>query len=164
MRCGNWRTNHGESKRMYPARQTKSTLCSFNSPATSRSCSSRDLPCDGITAAPDPGAVRSRFLLRRACWKSPPRSAPPESSPRPHFSRSPQSSIRARKAESPDFSWRCSAQAIKARSGFTTERTNPDGFGSGSVRIFSQSCHSEARHYRARNLLFPPARKQIPRR
>ena len=39
--CGNCCTNHGESRRMYPARQIRSTLCSCNAATTSRSCSSR---------------------------------------------------------------------------------------------------------------------------
>jgi hypothetical protein len=37
MRCGNCCTNHGESRRMYPARQIRSTPCSFNEATTARS-------------------------------------------------------------------------------------------------------------------------------
>src|SRR5579863_967137 len=51
IRRGNCRTNHDESRRMYPARQTRSTLCCFSAATTSRSCSSRGLPFEGITNA-----------------------------------------------------------------------------------------------------------------
>src|ERR1700676_1074324 len=54
MRHGNWRTNHGESNRMYPARQTRSTWCFCSVVTTSRSCSARSLPCDGITSEVSP--------------------------------------------------------------------------------------------------------------
>ena len=38
--CGNCCTNHGDSKRMYPARQTRSTPSAFSAATTSRSCCS----------------------------------------------------------------------------------------------------------------------------
>src|ERR1022692_1254803 len=47
--CGNCCQNHCDSRGMYPARQTRSTLCCFSAATTSRSCSSRGLPFDGIT-------------------------------------------------------------------------------------------------------------------
>src|SRR5205814_5370205 len=59
MRCGNCLTNQGESSRMYPARQTRSTLCACSAATTSRSCAWRSLPLDGITrvSSPSPFAV-----------------------------------------------------------------------------------------------------------
>src|SRR5580704_1347614 len=54
MRLGNCCTNHGDSRRIYPARQTKSTWCSSRASATARSCSSRAPAFDGITNALSP--------------------------------------------------------------------------------------------------------------
>src|ERR1700688_1386394 len=51
IRRGNCWTNHGESSRIYPARQTTSTLCCLSAATTSRSCSSRVLPFEGMTSA-----------------------------------------------------------------------------------------------------------------
>src|SRR6185312_15539410 len=51
MRCGNCCTNHGESSRMYPARQIKSTSCCLRAATTSRSCCSRSFPLEGIARA-----------------------------------------------------------------------------------------------------------------
>jgi len=57
MRRGNCCTNQGESSRMYPARQMRSTLCSLRAATTARSCSSRARPFEGIASA-----VRPSFL------------------------------------------------------------------------------------------------------
>src|SRR5271157_2164350 len=54
MRLGNCCTNHGDSRRMYPARQTSSTWCSRSAVTTARSCSSRALPFEGMTRAVSP--------------------------------------------------------------------------------------------------------------
>src|SRR6185437_11210556 len=54
MRCGNCCTNHGESSRMYPARQIKSTSCCLRAATTSRSCCSRSFPLEGIARAVSP--------------------------------------------------------------------------------------------------------------
>ena len=59
IRLGNCCTKHGESRRMYPARQTRSTLCCLSAATTSWSCSSRGFPFDGITNAFKP---RSRAV------------------------------------------------------------------------------------------------------
>src|SRR5215469_12986142 len=54
MRLGNWPMNQGDSSRMYPARQTRSTLCSSSAATIKRSCSSRGMPFEGITSACNP--------------------------------------------------------------------------------------------------------------
>src|SRR5207245_4142859 len=51
---GNCCTKHGESRRMYPARQIKSTPCCLSAATTSRSCCSRGLSFDGMTSALSP--------------------------------------------------------------------------------------------------------------
>src|ERR1700728_1342200 len=54
MRCGNCCTNQRESNRIYPARQISSTPFCWSAVTTSRSCSSRSLPFDGMTTAFNP--------------------------------------------------------------------------------------------------------------
>src|ERR1700731_3772831 len=54
IRRGNCCTNQGESRRIYPARQTSSTLCCLSAATTSRSCSVRGLSLDGMAAAVRP--------------------------------------------------------------------------------------------------------------
>src|SRR5262249_45669750 len=54
MRFRKARTNSGESKRMYPARHTKSTPASLSAATTSASCSSRTRPLEGISRVLNP--------------------------------------------------------------------------------------------------------------
>src|SRR4051794_39023929 len=52
--CGNERMNSGESSRIYPARQMRSTFFSRSALTISASCCSRVLPFEGITRASRP--------------------------------------------------------------------------------------------------------------
>ncbi len=49
MRCGNACTKPGDSSRIYPARQTRSTSCSLSAARIAWSCSARFLPFASIT-------------------------------------------------------------------------------------------------------------------
>src|SRR5882762_5682508 len=61
MRCGNCCTKRGESRRIYPARQTRSTQCCCREVTTARSCSSRGTPFDGTTRAVRPSCLAVRM-------------------------------------------------------------------------------------------------------
>ena len=103
MRLGNARIKSGDSRRMYPARQTRSTCACLSAATTSASCSSRTRPLEGINCAFSPRRRADSSPEHPRGWRSlqrfPPAGGRHGSNPQWL-----QSWSRVRKAESQVFS------------------------------------------------------------